>query len=42
MFVFEIIVPGTWLDYEDSDWTWKIQISNKRFYVKSKNIFKKS
>ena len=25
MFVFEIIVPGTWLDYEDSDWTWKIQ-----------------
>lgn len=25
MFVFEIIVPGTWLDYDDSDWTWRIQ-----------------
>lgn len=25
MFVFEIMVPGTWLDYEDLDWTWKIQ-----------------
>ena len=25
MLVFEIIVPGTWLDYEDSNWTWKIQ-----------------
>ena len=25
MFVFEIITPGTWLDYEDRDWSWKIQ-----------------
>lgn len=25
MFVFEIIVPGTWLDYEDREWTWKIE-----------------
>lgn len=25
MFVFEIIVPGTWLDYDDRDWTWKIE-----------------
>lgn len=26
MFVFEILKPGTWLNYEDRDWTWKIQI----------------
>lgn len=25
MFVFEITTPGTWLDYEDPDWSWKIQ-----------------
>lgn len=25
MFVFEIVTPGTWLDYEDKDWSWKIQ-----------------
>lgn len=25
MFVFEIITPGTWLDYEDRDWAWRIQ-----------------
>lgn len=25
MFVFEVIVPGTWLDYEDREWAWKIQ-----------------
>lgn len=25
MFVFEIVTPGTWLDYEDGDWAWKIQ-----------------
>lgn len=25
MFVFEITTPGTWLDYEDSDWSWRIQ-----------------
>lgn len=25
MFVFEITTPGTWLDYEDRDWSWKIQ-----------------
>lgn len=25
MFVFEIIVPGTWLDYEDHEWSWKIK-----------------
>lgn len=23
--VFEIVTPGTWLDHEDSDWSWKIQ-----------------
>lgn len=25
MFVFEIVTPGTWLDYEDKHWLWKIQ-----------------
>ena len=25
MIVFEIITPGTWLDYEDREWSWKIQ-----------------
>ena len=25
MFVFEIITPGTWLDYDDRDWSWRIQ-----------------
>lgn len=25
MFVFEIITPGTWLDYTDSDWSWRIR-----------------
>ena len=25
MFVFEIVTPGTWLDYDDRDWAWKIQ-----------------
>jgi hypothetical protein len=25
MFVFEIVTPGTWLDYDDRDWSWKIQ-----------------
>ena len=25
MFVFEITAPGTWLDYEDKAWSWKIQ-----------------
>lgn len=25
MFVFEIIVPGTWLDYEDRKWAWEIE-----------------
>ncbi|MEN3031716.1 hypothetical protein [Chromobacterium amazonense] len=25
MFIFEIITPGTWLDYDDSDWSWRIQ-----------------
>lgn len=25
MFVFEIVTPGTWLDYEDKDWAWEIQ-----------------
>jgi hypothetical protein len=25
MFVFEISTPGTWLDYEDKEWSWKIQ-----------------
>jgi hypothetical protein len=25
MFVFEITTPGTWLDYEDRDWSWRIQ-----------------
>ena len=25
MFVFEIFVPGTWLDYEDRDWSWEVE-----------------
>jgi len=25
MFVFELVVPGTWLDYEDPKWSWEIQ-----------------
>ncbi|WP_151676389.1 hypothetical protein [Acinetobacter soli] len=25
MFIFEIIIPGTWLDYEDREWAWKIE-----------------
>ena len=25
MFVFDITTPGTWLDYEDRDWSWRIQ-----------------
>ena len=25
MIVFEIVIPGTWLDYEDRDWSWKIE-----------------
>lgn len=25
MFVFEIVTPGTWLDYDDRDWSWNIQ-----------------
>ena len=25
MFVFEITTPGTRLDYEDRDWSWKIE-----------------
>jgi len=25
MFVFEIVVPGTWLDYEDQNWSWEIE-----------------
>lgn len=25
MFVFEIVTPGTWLDYDDRDWSWRIQ-----------------
>lgn len=25
MFVFEIITPGTWLDYDDRDWSWRVQ-----------------
>lgn len=25
MFVFEIVTPGTWLDYEDREWSWRIQ-----------------
>lgn len=24
MFVFEIVIPGTWLDYEDRDWAWRV------------------
>ena len=23
--MFEIVTPGTWLDYDDRDWSWKIQ-----------------
>lgn len=25
MYIFEITTPGTWLDYPDRDWTWKIE-----------------
>ena len=25
MFIFEIITPGTWLDSDDRDWTWRIE-----------------
>lgn len=25
MFIFEIVTPGTWLDYDDTDWSWRIQ-----------------
>ncbi|MEY4730897.1 MAG: hypothetical protein RL020_2055 [Pseudomonadota bacterium] len=25
MFVFDILIPGTWLDYDDRDWAWNIQ-----------------
>ena len=25
MYIFEIIKPGTWLDYEDRDWSWEIE-----------------
>lgn len=25
MLVFEIVTPGTWLDYDDKDWSWKIK-----------------
>lgn len=24
MYIFEVTTPGTWLDYPDRDWTWKI------------------
>lgn len=24
MYIFEFVVPGTWLDYEDRDWSWKV------------------
>lgn len=24
MYIFELLIPGTWLDYEDSDWCWKM------------------
>jgi hypothetical protein len=25
MYIFEIIKPGTWLDYEDHNWSWEIE-----------------
>lgn len=25
MYIFEITIPGVWLDYEDRDWCWKIE-----------------
>lgn len=25
MYIFEIIIPGTWLDYEDRDWSWEVE-----------------
>lgn len=25
MYIFEIIIPGTWLDCEDRDWSWRIE-----------------
>ena len=25
MYIYEVTIPGTWLDYENRDWTWKIE-----------------
>lgn len=25
MFVFELVIPGTWLEHEDRDWSWRIE-----------------
>lgn len=25
MYVFEVTIPGTWLDYEDKDWAWRVE-----------------
>jgi hypothetical protein len=25
VYIYEIVLPGTWLDYEDKDWSWKIE-----------------
>lgn len=25
MYIYEIIKPGTWLDYEDRDWSWEVE-----------------
>lgn len=25
MVVFEVVTPGTWLDYEDKDWAWQVE-----------------
>lgn len=36
MTIFEIVIPGTWLDYPDRDWTWRIgnllQSLEKQFF----------
>ena len=25
MYIYELVVPGTWLDYEDRDWSWSVE-----------------
>jgi hypothetical protein len=40
MLIYEITVPGTWLDYEDTQWAWNVEqlISNLRYQFYSANV----